>query len=745
MSIADSRAVRLAVPEVNGLSAREAAHIYLDAGFMPHPWRVKVVDGDRTKASAYFWFSFGNDEVYDPDSPSGAGHPRRGCVITHGLIQKWRPSWRCGLAVCSVSGLFAIDVDDIEAFEGWEPGWEWPVTARSATGRKGGGYHLLYDGRGLGEEEWPRQGNIVGGQIKSNGFIAVEPSLHPSGRKYHWVRDRKVADRKVARVLPGGLGRDLVRWRNRQNGHAGPRDRAKLVSDAGTALPGLQHDSLRDYASDLAQMGLIEEEAMVLLRHMSGKLKLEKHRGSWTDESLNVLFRSAQEKIVGNARGAEARELMELANFEPMRAESPEELAFWEARPVLAHIREAARASLVGPWAVLAECLAEVLCHTPPCLRLPPLVGHSPASLNMLIALVGDPGDGKGVVSDTAKAAFNWEGIIGLTEDETTRAPVGTGEGLNKIYGYNGKDDEKKSILCWRTMSAIITIREIDTYTSLAARTGSTISDQIRFLYDGDVLGFSYSSESKSVIIPRHEYRGVIMAGVQPGRGESILGDVEGGFAQRWLWLPTWDPGAPDDEPEFPGSWKWAPPDSIDGHVAYMGICEQIREDVRTNRKRKLTRQSRIEEAHSLLTREKVAAGLALLDMRDAIGEEDWELSGYVMRVSDTTRDYVAAHLRKKAHKENLARGRAEGVRRSAADATVDSRRKARVRRNIIEKLKGRDWTSSNWINRQIAGRDKDVLPELYSEMTKDKTLESRKYEYRGQTGLQFRLPARHA
>jgi hypothetical protein len=274
------------------MSDQEAAHVYLDAGLMPHPWRVK----EGTKASAYRGFSFSDIQETDES------------------IERWRPGWRCGLVVSPASGLIAIDVDEPGIFEAWECGWEWPVTARSITGRAGGGYHLLLDGSGLGEDEWPKQGNIPGGQVKSNGFIAVEPSLHPSGRPYRWGRVRKVAP-------AGDAGRMLARWRSSQNGHGGVRDRAQVIQAAGSAVPGTQHDALRDYAQDLAMIGLAEEEALLLLGNQARKLKLEGR--SWREADLLGLFRSAASRTVGNARGAEARLLEELMTWEPGEEDEP--------------------------------------------------------------------------------------------------------------------------------------------------------------------------------------------------------------------------------------------------------------------------------------------------------------------------------------------------------------------------------------------------------------------------------------
>ena len=66
-----------------------------------------------------------------------------------------------------------------------------------------------------------------------------------------------------------------------------------------------------------------------------------------------------------------------------------------------------------------------------------------------------------------------------------------------------------------------------------------------------------------------------------------------------------------------------------------------------------------------------VAAALALLDGHDRVREEDWTLSGFVMRISNRTREYVQKHLAQKAYDANIAAGRAKGVQNEVAETTA--------------------------------------------------------------------------
>jgi hypothetical protein len=65
-------------------------------------------------------------------------------------------------------------------------------------------------------------------------------------------------------------------------------------------------------------------------------------------------------------------------------------------------------------------------------------------------------------------------------------------------------------------------------------------------------LGYAYRDPTKRLPIPAHSYRLGLILGVQPGRAAPLLGDADGGTPQRFLWLPTLDPGAELDAPPAP-------------------------------------------------------------------------------------------------------------------------------------------------------------------------------------------------
>jgi hypothetical protein len=337
---------------------------------------------------------------------------------------------------------------------------------------------------------------------------------------------------------------------------------------------------------------------------------------------------------------------------------------------------------------------------------------------------------------------------MGIVEDKVPRIPLGSGEGLAKNFGFSMRDKDTGSHSLVRTAeSVIVTIAEIDTFRALSDRSGSTLSPELRKLYSGEELGFGYADLSKRVIIPGGSYRSVVVAGVQPGKGETILGDPDGGFPQRWLWLPAYDPAAPDTEPSEPSVWDWSPPGSAgssSGEIVVMKVAVGIRREIKEDRRARLRGDAADMEAHALYTRLKVAAALSLLSGTDRVSLSDWELAGLVMSVSSRVRAKVEGMLSKKAAAENVARGRQEGVRAAVAAESAASASLVRVGRNVMKLMLPRgEWMSEAAMRRKISAADRVLLKEVLAWLVERGSLEERAHVYQGQKGLQYRKAGR--
>ncbi|WP_308213366.1 bifunctional DNA primase/polymerase [Mycobacteroides abscessus] len=439
--------------------------------------------------------------------------------------------------------------------------------------------------------------------------------------------------------------------------------------------------------------------------------------------------------------------------------------AFWASRAVLTDLRQFARARRVAPWAVLGYALARAVCAIPPHVVLPALVG-SEASLNLFVALVGPSGAGKGGASGAAKSWLR-------TDPETVIATLGSGEGMAKVYAYKQKPPAGSGG-GWTQVglesAVLFDAPEVDNLAALSARNSSTLLPQLRSAYSGEELGFSYADPAKSVRLCAYRYRLCLTVGVQPGRGSGLLDDADGGTPQRFVWLPTTDPDIPDEAPEAPAAYElpiWptnAGASKITlGGTGALGLLDVPAKpgDLRTLTIPTVARTAIDEhrckmlrgdagtdplDGHRLLCRLKVAAALMWLDRRtDEVSEQDWELAGTVMAVSDATRHNVVAALADKAQASNRARGRADTVRAVAAEearADMDAERIERIAKSVVSILAdfGGEESRSN-VRKKIAKRDRAFFEEhVEKDLIESGVIEKAEHEYRGAKGFRLRL-----
>jgi hypothetical protein len=332
------------------------------------------------------------------------------------------------------------------------------------------------------------------------------------------------------------------------------------------------------------------------------------------------------------------------------------EETFWKSRPVLEHIYTFARARIVAPWALLGCVLARVLVTVSPQVQLPPLTGGR-ASLNLFVALSGPSGSGKDAANAAASDAIDY----GKDRDDK---PLGTGEGLSALFVR--WDAKAKEMVQYET-SALVYVGEVDTLGAIGSRQGATILPMLRQGAMGQTLGFSNANTETTRIVGTHKYRLCLVAGMQPTRSGILLNDRNGGTPQRFIYMPTVDAETPEYEPEEPRAWKWTPPvwKSFTGPFGPITVPlpDYVKESIKAGRRMGARGEAPPVDSHSMLTREKVAAGLAILDGRTEVTDDDWALSGVIMTVSDRTRAMCAQALKQESQRENIGKALAEAER----------------------------------------------------------------------------------
>jgi hypothetical protein len=434
-----------------------------------------------------------------------------------------------------------------------------------------------------------------------------------------------------------------------------------------------------------------------------------------------------------------------VAAAEPDRAHRNDELptdaemeAFWSARPELARLRTFARARRVGPWSTLGAVLARVIATIPPDVVLPPTVG-SDASINLFVALVARSGFGKNTSEAVAEDFVASETYVFV-------ATPGSGEGILKQYAYvkrtKGKEPEQINL----RNAIMFSVPEIDTLTALGGRSGSTLMPELRKAWMGERLGFGYVNVEKAVVVMAHRYRMTMVVGVQPGRGGLLLHDADGGTPQRFIFLSTTDPDAPDeppDEPEplklpaWPGTTgpqlgneddggprlKSGPPVDeykldVPAEKAAFRVLElptSVVDLVQAEQRAKLrgeVPETQALDAHATLARLKVAVGLMRMNGRtDKVTEEDWDLAGVVMCVSSATRATVQAALRSNETEAERERGRRDAEREVAKTERMQEADIARVAERIRHLLRMENDRPKAAFRRNF-GRDKKHFDE---------------------------------
>ena len=375
----------------------------------------------------------------------------------------------------------------------------------------------------------------------------------------------------------------------------------------------------------------------------------------------------------------------------PERGLVPIETTFWQERGYLRDIRWLARERRVSPWAMLGSVLALATCRIGPHVVLPPIVGGV-ASLNMLVGLVGPSGKGKGAAW---AVALEYLAVSGFAVEE-----VGTPQGIDATF----TEPSPKAGPVQFNDVAFFYVPEIDSVKAHSEMTGSALIPHLRKVWSGEALGAKYAAKDRRRPVRAHSYRASAVVGIQPARSGVLLNDADGGLPQRFLWLPVHDPhllrrSDRIQPPLYAGNPPsiefdvWLPegeqrgdkdePEPVQMKTRYeVPVCLQAQNEIIDAREENLASEYGGLDSHALLTQAKVALGLAFLDRRMEIGEDDWRLARILMKVSDQTRAVCERALAEAERDENVKRGRGRAVARmheQIAETVIRDERAARV------------------------------------------------------------------
>ncbi len=491
------------------------------------------------------------------------------------------------------------------------------------------------------------------------GNAATMPDVLPYGLhsieatdSIYWVEGEKDADRlhtlKLPAVTSGGgahgqLPRDLTAFAGRSvliiidRDQAGAAYAAKvrqallpIAKEIHFGLPLPEHKGA-DISDHLDAGHLFED---VLLITEGDVLTVN------SDGTLSVIDRTGDEPTIPDP------------DPDPDDHSPAIEQAVFDTTPELQYIRNLARSRLVSPWALLATMIGRATASTDPQLKIPAFIG-TPGSLNQMWALVGPSGSGKSATLGIADEIFPAPpGIV--------TANPSSGEGLVTLF-----INVEKGISLQTATKAMSVIDEIGQLGAQQSRTGSTLASILRTAWSGGGLSTHSADKDRRRNLKPHSYRYVFIAGVQYSTAHIIMDDAGAGTPQRFIFMPSTDKHAPSHDIPDPDSnpfthWR------LPTHSDLIGYPDHVRDFVRSNRRDNLADKANALDGHSILTRLKVAAGLAILHRTTTVTQQIWDISGHVMRMSDRTRTRIEDAIAQQSAAKAQASGIAEASKEEA-------------------------------------------------------------------------------
>ncbi|MFZ2241247.1 MAG: hypothetical protein WAV90_17175, partial [Gordonia amarae] len=325
---------------------------------------------------------------------------------------------------------------------------------------------------------------------------------------------------------------------------------------------------------------------------------------------------------------------------------SPElEAAVFEFLPQLRAIRDAARRGAVSPWSVLGITIGRGLLRVSPSVVIPPLVGNSPAPLNLQIGIVGASGRGKGI----AGGIVDYDTSVTQGWDAKFRPPSGAALANLFVAKVKGEDGEPRieqiREAAWCDWS------EVDSLTATLKRGGNDLAGELRAAISGAELGTDPKMEGQLPLkVAAMIYRILISFSVQYGEPAApLMAERDGGTLQRTLWFGTADPRRLTERPR--GVRAWAQLEIMSrlpqGQLS-LTVDEAIHDEVWEAQSASIESDTGGDElgGHTHLNRLKIAAWAALIQQNAHIGAAEWDWAGAVMVHSDRIRARLDASVR---------------------------------------------------------------------------------------------------
>jgi len=389
---------------------------------------------------------------------------------------------------------------------------------------------------------------------------------------------------------------------------------------------------------------------------------------------------------------------------------------FWDGRPALSLIRNAAQARGVGRWAVLAACLARIATLVPVTTVLPGPPAY--ASLNYFVVIAAESSGGKSAAQALARELVAIDGVPTL--------PLSTGQGITAQFvkyvaakpGNKKEDVPPVAAHLERVNTSVLF--SVDEIGDIAAKTssgGNNLMPVIRTAWGAEVQGSSTATRDNNLHLEPHTYRMGLIINTQLGASRFLLSDSDTGTPQRFLFVPAVDNSGFAREQimnmplsDLALSGEAVEPIEHDLALQALGetdLAEPYKHPVRVCATARLTSARNLTlgnsgfdpeyPAHHLLNRLKTACLLSFLCGENGdVTEEFWALAGIVMAVSENTKKMLAEHAEREEREEAEKRGRNNAIVQEAqrdAEADAEEKKLANARVRTLSLLRERPMT----------------------------------------------------
>ena len=345
---------------------------------------------------------------------------------------------------------------------------------------------------------------------------------------------------------------------------------------------------------------------------------------------------------------------------EPSGLNLPDE--FWQSRPWLGHIRQAAHARMASADAILGAILARYSATIPVSYSIPPIV-MARSTFDHMSVLVSESSGGKSGAAAIAKE------LLPPVHEKVIRwdQPVGSGEGLVELFYdwvMEENDKGKQVEVHKKVFNAVhFTADEGMALVQTSRRDSTTIGSILCSAWTGSQLGQANASRDRKRIVEAGTGRVAGLMGIQLSLGHHLLADewVRQGLSGRLVFFAAEDPTIPhpEDMPEWPGELDVAYHPVTPTTIEYdMQIKNEIRNDHWTR-----TTGARHEapiDGHTRLAKLKVSGIIALIEGRQDVTVSDWELASQILASSTTIRNQMLAI--KKQQERDASHTRAMGT-----------------------------------------------------------------------------------